>query len=178
MISFLSFQEPREVQALVAFIDLSHFAKSCQRLSDPEIADWMNEFYTRVLDRVEHFSGYVVKFIGDAALVVCEEQNAERGILGLLELKNEIDRWCESKGYKCRLEVKIHFGEMMAGPFGPRSSPRFDILGKAVNTAAMLEDRPFCLSPQAFRQLSPEQRRHFKKHTPPITYIRSEDRHT
>jgi hypothetical protein len=46
-----------------------------------------------------------------------------------------------------------------------------------VNICATLESGPLVLSPQAFRALDAEARRHFKKHTPPVTYIRVEDRH-
>jgi len=44
-----------------------------------------------------------------------------------------------------------------------------------VNTTATLEGSGVTLSVSAFRKLGPELRRRFRKHTPPITYIRLED---
>jgi hypothetical protein len=41
----------------------------------------------------------------------------------------------------------------------------------------MLDSTGVALSVEAFRKLSPDMRRRFKKHTPPITYIRTEDPH-
>ena len=35
----------------------------------------------------------------------------------------------------------------------------------------------FTLTPQAFRQLNPDTRKLFKKHTPPVTYIPLEELH-
>jgi hypothetical protein len=62
------------------------------------------------------------------------------------------------------------------GPFGAAGARRFDVIGKAVNTAATLADGSgVTLSVSAFRKLGPELRRRFHKHTPPITYIRLED---
>jgi class 3 adenylate cyclase len=64
-----------------------------------------------------------------------------------------------------------------AGHFGADDDRRYDILGKTVNIAVRLESQGVALSAEAFRQLGPEMRRRFKKHTPPISYIRVEDQH-
>src|SRR2546430_11863176 len=54
----------------------------------------------------------------------------------------------------------------------------FRSLGKTVNVAARLEaSSGVALSAEAFRRLGPDVRTRFKKHTPPITYIRQEDAH-
>ena len=53
----------------------------------------------------------------------------------------------------------------------------FDVIGAEVNTAAMLDHTGLALSVAAFRSLSPVLRKRFKKHTAPITYIRTEDPH-
>jgi hypothetical protein len=50
-----------------------------------------------------------------------------------------------------------------------------DVIGKTVNPAAMLDSTGVTLSVTAFRKLGPALRRRFKKHTPPVTYIRAED---
>lgn len=97
--------------------------------------------------------------------------------LVLLDLKLEIDRYLASRGWDCRTTVKAHVGSVIAGPYGPPADRRFDVIGKTVNTAAMLEASGVALSAEAFRKLSPAVRRRFKKHTWPITYIRVEDPH-
>ena len=77
-----------------------------------------------------------------------------------------------------RANVKAHFGQVVAGEFGARSEKRFDLLGKTVNTAAILVGSGgVTLSTEAFRKLGPELRRRFKKHSAPVTFIRSEDPH-
>ena len=81
------------------------------------------------------------------------------------------------RGWECRLSVKVHFGSVVAGHFGVASDKRYDVLGKTVNVTARLETSGVALSVEAFRQLGPEVRRRFKKHTPPVTYIRQEDPH-
>jgi hypothetical protein len=49
------------------------------------------------------------------------------------------------------------------------------VLGRAVNVTAGLEGSGVTLSVEAFRRLGSELRGTFKKHTPPITYIRLQD---
>ena len=100
---------------------------------------------------VEKAGGRVVKFMGD------------------------VDDLMESRRWDCRLTVKAHFGTAVAGPYGAAGAKRFDVIGKAVNTAAALEGSGVALSVTAFRTLGPELRRRVRKHTPPVTYIRHED---
>jgi adenylate cyclase len=162
---------------LIAFVDLTRFGSQSQRVSDGEIADTLDQYYRHVTAAVEQARGRVVKFIGDAALVVFPEDAVDRGIETLLALKASIDRFMAGRGWDCRLTAKAHYGVVVAGPFGPPEAARFDVIGKAVNTAAMLDGAGVTLSVAAFRRLSPHLRRRFKKHTPPVTYIRSEDPH-
>ena len=160
-----------ETPLLIAFCDLARFMANCERRSDTEIADLMDQFYVRVCERVVAAGGAVVKFIGDAALIVFPEERASDGVLALLDLKDDVDGWLARSGWDSRLVVKAHFGTAVAGPFGPREYGRTDVIGGAVNVAATLQTRSFALSAQAFRKLTPEARRRFKKHTPPVTYI-------
>jgi class 3 adenylate cyclase len=81
----------------------------------------------------------------------------------------------EQVKWECRLAAKAHFGPAIAGPFGLTDDKRYDVLGKTVNTAAMLDSTGVTLSVPAFRKLSPALRRRFKKHTSPVIYIRNED---
>lgn len=178
MSKLLGLTQHTSVNVLVAFVDLTFYSKTSAKMEDQKVAQWMDEFFEKLSALVEDKKGLIVKFIGDAALIVFEEDVAEEGILCLMATKTKIDQWLQSDGYKSRLEVKIHFGPVIAGPFGGKTKKRFDVIGKTVNTTALLQDRPFSISTQAFRQLSPESRKLFKKHTPPITYIREEDRHS
>jgi len=166
-----------EVPLLIAFSDLHGYTMHALRTPDAEVAETMDELYRRVANRVEAAGGRVVKFIGDAALMVFPEGAADDGVVALLALKREIEQWLASDGWNARMVVKVHFGTVIAGPFGVGENRRFDVIGRAVNTAARLDSRGFAMSPEAFRKLAPETRKHFKKHTPPVTYIRSEDRH-
>jgi adenylate cyclase len=164
-----------EVSLLVAFVDLTRFGVQSQRVSDGAIADVLDAYYERVAAAVAAAGGQLVKVFGDGALVVFGEGDIDRGVAALIELKDAVDRFMTAQGWECRLVVKAHFGPAVAGPFGAADAKRFDVIGKTVNVAALLESTGVALSAAAFRKLGPDVRRRFKKHTPPITYIRHED---
>ena len=164
-----------ELPLLIAFADLSRFAAQSSRVSDAELADTMDTFYERVATRATAAGGKVVKFIGDAALLVFVEEAVDAGVQMLLELKDEVDSWFAQLGWECRLIIKAHVGSVIAGPFGAPGDKRFDVLGRSVNAAAMLDSTGVTLSAEVFQRLGSELRQRFKQHTPASTYIRIED---
>jgi adenylate cyclase len=166
-----------ELSLLVGFIDLTGFALQSTRVADDELAGVIDGYYQLIAERVSASAGRVVKYIGDGALVVFDAEHTDRAVETLLELKLLIDRYFETLGWACRATVKVHAGTAIAGPYGPPDDRRFDVIGKAVNTAAMLDASGVALSVEAFRKLSPALRQRFKKHTWPVTYIRVEDPH-
>ena len=166
-----SLTERKMLSLFIAIADLTHFASESSRADEMRLAEVMDEFYERVDARVGGAGGTVVKFIGDAALIVFLEDRVDAGAVALFELKQEIDDFFSSLGWQSRLVVKAHFGPVVAGPYGGAGAKRFDLLGRNVNIAATLETRSFAISAEAFRRLGAETRRRFKKHTPPVTYI-------
>ena len=164
-----------EVPLLIAFADLTRFAAQSQRTGDVELADTIDAYYEHVGAAVQGSGGTVVKFLGDAALITFPESEVDRGVEALLALKDSVDALMARRGWGCRLAVKAHFGTAVAGPFGAAGAKRHDLIGRAVNIAATLEGSGVTLSVEAFRKLGPGVRARFRKHTPPITYIRIED---
>lgn len=160
-----------EQSLVVAFLDLKGFAAQSARIPDGELADRIAGYYDRVAQRVRDAGGHVVKFIGDGALVVFHRAAADIAVETLLALKAELDDWLEQVGWDCRLTIKVHVGDVVVGPF----NGTLDVIGREVNTAAMLDSTGVALSVPAFRALGPELRTRFRKHTPPVTYIRHED---
>jgi class 3 adenylate cyclase len=70
--------------------------------------------------------------------------------------------------------MAVHFGEVTAGPMGHKR--QLDLTGETVNITATMGGRPFALSQQAFRQLTPEHRQLFRRFTPSILYLPAADR--
>ncbi|MFC1705817.1 adenylate/guanylate cyclase domain-containing protein [Planctomycetota bacterium] len=165
-----------EIELLISFVDLTEFAAFGRQATAHEVADLLDGFYERVGKATENAGGHVVKFIGDAALMVFPMDRVDDGVLAIVDLRKEVNEWLSGSGHRCRLVVKAHVGTAIAGPYGAPGAKRFDVVGHAVNTAATVQTRSLAITADTFRKLSPDTRKRFKKHTPPITYIPSEDR--
>jgi class 3 adenylate cyclase len=166
---------PREL--VIVFLDLSSYTMDARcTADDARLADIIDGYYERVATHAREGSGTVVKFIGDGALLVFPPDKADDALRALLDLKSDVDAWLTKIGWSSRLVVKAHCGTVVAGGFGPKGEKKFDVIGDEVNVTARLQTRSFGMTAQVFRQLSPESRKRFKKHTPPILYIPIEDK--
>jgi len=164
-------------ELLISFIDLSTFTVDAKRVDDEvRLGELIDQFYERVGEHVARGGGTLVKFIGDAALIVFAPESADAALGALSALKAEVDDWCTQLGWDSRLVVKAHVGSVVAGEFGSKGSKHFDVIGNVVNATARLQTRSFAITPQVFRLLSSDARKRFKKHTPPVVYIPESDR--
>jgi len=164
---------PPDVQAQtmgVAFFDLSRFDEWTSSEQDAQVAAFLKQFYALAAEHVEPHGGRIVKFMGDAGLVVFPKDKAQDTILALCAFTQGARACARSFGFDAYLNVNIHVGPVLAGSFGAPGAERFDVIGKTVNIAARLGRRGVTLSPQAFRCLDEEARRRFEKITRPITY--------
>jgi len=154
----------------VAFFDLSRIAEWSSSEEDIVVASFLQRFYELAAEHIEPAGGRIVKFMGDAGLAVFPTERVQDGIFALCAFAGDARECAREFGLDTYLNVNVHVGPVLTGPFGPSSGKRFDVLGKTVNIAARLGRRGVALSPQAFRCLGPEERKRFEKITPPVTY--------
>jgi class 3 adenylate cyclase len=166
-----TYPNPTTTELLVAVFDLTNYVAFSRQTPSPDQFAKMNEFYRRSAEFVRDHGGYLIKFIGDAGLVVFPADAADHGVNTMVRLKDEMDAWLKSAIPESTLSVNCHFGEVTIGPMhGPGGGKHLDIIGDTVNICFTLGRKKFILSPQAFRKLKPESRRRFKKFTPPVVY--------
>ena len=154
----------------VAFFDLSRIGEWSSGEQDALVARFFQAFYELAASRIEPPGGRIVKFIGDAGLVVFSPDDAEAVIFALCAFAREAREQAGAFGLDTYLNISVHVGPVVAGDFGPKGDERFDVIGKTVNIAARLGRRGVTLSAQAFRCLSKDARERFEKFSPPVTY--------
>lgn len=160
-----------ETQTLgVAFFDLSRMPEWTSPAEDARVASFLQAFYGVAAKHLKPAGGRIVKFMGDAGLVVFPEESVERVVFALSDFVREARSRALEAGLDAYLNVNVHVGPVLAGTFGPPGDERFDVIGKTVNIAARLGRRGMTLSQQAYRCLSPEGRQRFDKIAPPTTY--------
>jgi len=177
MKDFTKIKSPTESNMVVSFCDLTNFLAVSSKKSNQELFAFLSEFYEFIGSIIENAGGYVIKFMGDAVLIVFAEEIASEGIQALKKLKEKTDKWLKEKGINSRLIVKVHFGPVICGYIGTKKDKKFDVFGETVNTTAILTSHGFSMTPQAFRCLDKEARTQYKKHTPPVRYIALEEHH-
>jgi len=159
---------PVTLRVLVALIDQERFVERTSERSSSALFTELNAFYGRIETAVEGAGGMVVKFMGDAALVVFPEELAEDAIMALLQMKRDLDVWLAGQHVDSPAHVAVHFGEVTMGKMGAIDG--LDVIGEPVNTCALLPHLGFSLTRRAFRCLSPASRRLFPTAEPPTTY--------
>ena len=169
-----SLSQPVTIDLLVSFADLEDWMGMVRSLGDPiDAFRLMDSLDKSIGPIVEEAGGIVVKTIGDSWLIAFPSEAADAGIRALLKVKEAVERALKERGFKNRLRVVAHLGSAVAGPFG--AAGRLDIYGETINTAANIgrgEHRGrLVISPEAFRSLSPDTRKLFRRHTPAIVYL-------
>ena len=160
---------PLQLEVLVALCDWNGFARYCQGRTSADIFAELNAFYLRTDQTVEAAGGLVIKFMGDAVLVVFPRELAGQGILTLVDYKKTTDAHFREGQIACTFHVNCHFGEVTMGKMG--HIERLDVIGDTVNRLAAMPCKTFGLTREAFAQLSAEQQRIFQPYAPPLFHL-------
>jgi adenylate cyclase len=148
---------------VIVFIDLARFQIASRRVKDAALVEILEDYYARIVDGLKPAGGRVVKFMGDGALVVFALDRASQAARALLMLKSDVDVRLAKRKFLTPLVARVHAGEVMAGPFGPKGDKRYDVIGQAVNRAAAMPlGEIVSLTGDAFAKLDPKTQKLFK----------------
>jgi adenylate cyclase len=123
--------EPTECRMVVATADIAGFCKACQGKSDLDTFRMLDEFCHLVDGLTTDAGGRVLKFMGDAALMVYPEENAAAAVASLASLRSEAQAIWTDFDETCVVRTKAHVGSVVCGPMGP--AKRFDAIGNTLN---------------------------------------------
>ena len=173
MDTFENLSEGQNINVLVGFYDINRFTAISRAQPPKEVASLLKEVGRITAERIPASGGLIIKYIGDACLFVYPDELVDQAMTALLELKAELERFFEEKGFGNTLTFSLHFGEVVALKIPPFDT--WDIGGQAVNTVWSLDRGPYrgqiVITPEVFRKLTPSNRKLFHKHTPPIVYL-------
>jgi class 3 adenylate cyclase len=133
------------IEASIAFIDICGFTSITESEQPNVVVNMLNSYFDVIVKEIIAQNGYVDKFIGDAVLAVFRnEYHLDRAVDACLAVKNEIEKLVssgeEGQGFKPKVSIGIHSGEMVCGNIGSASLRRLDytVIGDVVNTAERL----------------------------------------
>ncbi|MEM7243871.1 MAG: adenylate/guanylate cyclase domain-containing protein [Acidobacteriota bacterium] len=161
----------RSSRLVIVFADLAGYARGFRDHSDEEMARFLDRYYHACFELFEARGGRVVKLIGDSCLVVFPERDGSAAAEALIELERRVSSLADEHDLDVILGANVHCGSVMEGLYGPTDRARYDIIGSAVNHAALMGRGPgLRLSEPVYRQLPSGDRSPWQKVKPPAVY--------
>ena len=155
------------IRAAIWFCDLKDFTSLSELLPGQQLLDMLNDYFDAVTPAIEDAGGEILKFIGDAVLVIFQpEGDDEAGATAkaltatrALADTNTARRKAAQPEIACG--IALHFGDVHYGNVGGENRLDFTVIGPAVNLASRIEgltrhlERPVLVSAE-FAALSGE----------------------
>lgn len=167
---------PAQCEALVAVYETRWLSLHAEKAGSLDrVLEVMAGYFALTGTIVEEAGGRQVKILGDAGLAVFPAARSDDAVAALSRLRVEGGGWLADQGTRCPVVVKADLGPVILGMVGAPGHERLEVYGKPVAAAYMLPSTGFAMTAPVFRSLSPEGRKPFRKHTPPVSYIGIED---
>lgn len=140
----------RSIDAAIVFSDLRGFTALSAGLDSKALVDTLNGYFGAITRPIEAHGGDILKFIGDALLVVftvTPERPAEAACAAALGAVTEanlaLDRWNEERAARGEPPLDhglgLHLGTAEYGNIGSSSRVDFTVIGPDVNLASRIE---------------------------------------
>jgi adenylate cyclase len=139
-------RDVQELEATVLFADIVGFSGLAERMTPREVAQLLNEYFSRITDAVFEYDGTIDKFIGDGMMAVfgapyAQPDHAIRAIRAALTLRQSLDAWNAERVPEPRIEIRvgINSGNVVVGAIGSPRRKEITVLGDTVNVASRIE---------------------------------------
>ncbi len=136
------------VPVTVLFSDIRGFTSISEKMDPKALLDFLNVYFSGMVDCVMQRSGVVDKFIGDAIMAVFgapvpQPDDALRAVQSALDMRarlDELNAGFAARGLpQVRIGIGIHSGTVVAGNMGHVDRMEYTVIGDPVNLASRLE---------------------------------------
>ena len=139
--------EKRNVVILMC--DIRSFT-SISEINQPEVVvNFLNNYFTCMVNIVKKYGGTVDKFIGDAIMVlfgapISYNDNAKRAVQAAIEMYAQLASIPHGQlklpeGVSLDIGIGIHYGDVIVGQIGSADKTSYTVIGDTVNLASRLE---------------------------------------
>jgi class 3 adenylate cyclase len=167
--------EPELTKLLVSFYDIDKFIELAKKVQGKDLFLLLNELSEIASESIENAGGHIIKFIGDSALIVFPETNANAGIRALITLKGQLESHLKKRGFANTISFSASFGNVAVGFMGKSPFRYLDIIGDAVQQAFYINGKPakglFSITEAVLYELDQETRTMFDTVKSPKIYV-------
>ena len=137
--------DKREVTVL--FSDIRGFTALSETMPPAEMATWLTEYFTEMVDCVFRNDGTLDKFIGDAVMAqwgapIGTPEDPDKAMTAAIEMMDELGKlnakWIAEGRPALQIGIGINHGEAFAGNIGSEKRLEYTVIGDTVNTASRL----------------------------------------
>ena len=139
--------EKRSVVILMC--DIRSFTTISEANKPEDVVNFLNTYFTRMVEVVKKYGGTVDKFIGDAIMVlfgapISYNDNEKRAVQAALEMYAQLETIPHGQlkfpeGIKFDIGIGIHSGDVIVGQIGSTDKTSYTAIGDTVNLASRLE---------------------------------------
>jgi adenylate cyclase len=136
------------VPVTILFSDIRAFTSISESMDPRALLDFLNEYFSGMVESVMQHHGVVDKFIGDAIMAVFgapvpeadDPLNAVKAALDMRSRLEKINVDFKQRGLpEIRTGIGLHSGRVVAGNMGHSERMEYTVIGDAVNLASRLE---------------------------------------
>ena len=131
----------------VLFSDIRGFTALSEKMAAGDMAEWLTEYFTEMVDCVFDHEGTLDKFIGDSVMAQWgaplgtpeDPDKAMKAAVDMMErLANLNKKWVAEGRPSLEIGIGINHGEAFAGNIGSERRLEYTVIGDTVNTASRL----------------------------------------
>ena len=135
----------QERDVTVMFCDLVSFTTLSEGMEPYQVAQVLNQFFTKMADVIFEYEGTLDKFIGNAILAVFgapfeQADHADRAVEAAVAMQRTLEEMNREPGVRqMQMRIAVNSGTAMTGDIGSPKRREFTVLGDVVNIASRIE---------------------------------------